>query len=227
MARISAQRAGLASLTPPPTRPHEAKPLPCLSRDQGSSRGARVRASVHSCSPHACHGKTWCGSAPEIMRASCGAMGASRVLPGAPVPPPSWRSRLASGAGSGWIGKAPRARCSWIFRRIVASSLVRPPRAQMARCRARRLNDAVGRAAPRIHEQEMDGQPIHLHVHVAGQGFNPPGLRRRRRAAGRAAGALDGRKGDRAFNALGGELGDQIGNDLVSLIVGHGRVSVS
>jgi hypothetical protein len=84
----------------------------------------------------------------------------------------------------------------------------------MDRRGARRLNDTVGCAAPRIHKQEVDGQPIRRHLHVAGQGVDPPGLRRRR-AAGRAAGALDGRKGDRAFKALRGELGDQIGNGLV------------
>jgi hypothetical protein len=77
----------------------------------------------------------------------------------------------------------------------------------MHRGGARRLNDAVGRAAPCIHAQEMDGQAVRPHVRLAGHGLNPPLLGRRRRAAGRAAGALNCRKGDGIFNALRGELG--------------------
>jgi hypothetical protein len=97
----------------------------------------------------------------------------------------------------------------------------------MHRRGARRFNDAVGRAAPRIHDQAVDGQAFHLHVRLAGNGLNPPLPGRRRRATGRAAGAPDRRKGEGVFKTLRGELGDQVSDDLLSLVVGHGRVSVS
>jgi hypothetical protein len=86
---------------------------------------------------------------------------------------------------------------------------------QLHRCGTRRFNDGVGRATLRIHKQDMDGQPVWPHVGLAGDRLDPPCLGRRRRAAGRAAGALNRRKGKGVFKALRGELGYQIGDKLI------------